>query len=153
VPIDLTQLTGPGQAKAGDTVKVHYTGTLVDGSMFDTSEGAEPLEFKIGAGDVIPGFDEAMVGMRIGESKDIHISPDDAYGEHNENLVQTIPRDQINLSVEPEVGMKIEMHTPDGTIIPLAISEVTGSTLTLDANHPLAGQELHFLVRLIEIVN
>ena len=152
MPIDLTQLTGPGQAKAGDTVKVHYTGRLEDGSMFDTSEGADPLEFKIGAGDVIPGFDEAMIGMRIGESKEVHIAPDDAYGEHNANLVQTIARDQIKLGVEPEVGMKIEMHTPDGTIIPLEVSEVTESTLTLDANHPLAGEALHFYVRLVEIV-
>ena len=145
-------MTGPGQARTGDTVKVHYTGRLDDGSMFDTSEGADPLQFKIGAGDVIPGFDDAMVGMRVGESKEIHIAPDDAYGEHNQNLVQTISRDQINLGVEPEIGMKIEMHTPDGTIIPLAISEVTESSLTLDANHPLAGEELHFSVRLVEIV-
>ena len=152
MPIDLTQLTGPGQAKTGDTVRVHYTGRLDDGSTFDTSEGADPLEFKIGAGDVIPGFDEAMVGMRIGESKDVHIAPDDAYGEHNAKLVQKIARDQINLGVKPEVGMKIEMHTPDGTVIPLAISEVTELTLTLDANHPLAGQDLHFSVRLVEIV-
>jgi FKBP-type peptidyl-prolyl cis-trans isomerase 2 len=151
MPIDLTRLTGKGQAKLGDSVKVHYTGRFDDGTVFDSSDGRDPLEFTVGQGEVIPGFDDALIGMRVGERKDVQVAPDDGYGERNENLVQTIARDQINLSVEPETGMNIEMHTPDGTIIPLTVTEVSETSITLDANHPLAGRELHFSVELVEI--
>ncbi len=137
--------------KHGDTVKVHYTGTLDDGQMFDTSEGADPLVFTVGAGQVIPGFDQALLGMQIGETKKIVIPPTQAYGERQEELIQTISRDQFNLNgVEPELGMGIEMHTPEGSI-PLVIAEITETTVTLDANHPLAGEELHFALTLVEI--
>ena len=145
------QLTREGQAKAGDAVKVHYTGKLDDGTVFDTSEGSEPLAFTIGVGEVIPGFDHAVVGMRVGESREVTIEADDAYGERNEALSQTVDRDQIRLGVEPELGMNIEMHAPDGTVIPLTITEVTEKTVTLDANHPLAGLKLHFAVQLVQI--
>ena len=145
------QLTREGQAKAGDAVKVHYTGKLDDGTVFDTSEGSEPLAFTIGVGEVIPGFDQAVVGMRVGESREVTIEADDAYGERNEALSQTVDRDQIRLGVEPELGMNIEMHAPDGTVIPLTITEVTEKTVTLDANHPLAGLKLHFAVQLVQI--
>jgi peptidylprolyl isomerase len=137
--------------KGGDTVRVHYTGTFDNGEMFDTSEGADPLVFTVGAGQVIPGFDSALVGMEIGETKKVVIPPDQAYGQRQEELVQTISRDQFKLGgVEPEIGMAIEMHTPEGSI-PLVISNMTETTVTLDANHPLAGEELHFALTLVEI--
>jgi len=137
--------------KTGDTVKVHYTGKFDTGEVFDSSEGTEPLAFTIGAGQVIPGFDQALLGMQIGETKDVVIEPDQAYGNRIEELVQTIDRNQFNLSgVEPEVGMAIEMQTPQGSI-PLVITDLTDTTVTLDANHPLAGEPLHFSLTLVEV--
>lgn len=147
----IAKLTGEGAAKAGDAVKVHYTGRFADGTVFDTSEGSEPLSFTVGDGDVIPGFDLAILGMRIGDLKEVTIEADQAYGERNDSLTQTVDREQIHLGLEPEAGMSIEMHTPDGTVIPLLITEVTETTVTLDANHPLAGQQLHFALQLLEI--
>lgn len=136
----------------GDNVKVHYTGTLPDGQMFDTSDGSEPLAFTVGAGQVIPGFDQALLGMQINETKNIVIAPGEAYGEREEGLVQQIRRDQFRLGdFEPEVGMAIEMRTPDGQGIPMVITELTDATVTLDANHPLAGETLHFALTLVEI--
>lgn len=137
--------------KSGDAVKVHYTGKLNTGDVFDSSEGAEPLAFTVGAGEVIPGFDQAMLGMQIGETKDVVIDPEQAYGNRIEELVQTIDRNQFNLGdAEPEIGMHIEMRTPQGSI-PLTITELTDSTVTLDANHLLAGETLHFSLTLVEI--
>lgn len=137
--------------RAGDTVKVHYTGSFDSGEVFDSSEGAEPLAFTVGAGQVIPGFDQALVGMQVGETKDVVIEPEQAYGERLEGLVQTIGRDQFHIGgVEPEVGMAIEMHTPDGSV-PLVIAALTDTTVTLDANHPLAGAQLYFSLTLVEI--
>ena len=147
----ISKITSEGAAKQGDTVKVHYTGRLDDGTVFDTSEGNDPLSFIVGEGEVIPGFEQAVLGMRVGESKDVVLEPDLAYGERNEGLAQTIERDKINLGIEPEEGMSIEMHTPDGTVIPLIITALTETTVTLDANHPLAGQQLRFSVELVEI--
>jgi peptidylprolyl isomerase len=137
--------------KNGDTVKVHYTGKLDNGDVFDSSEGAEPLAFTVGAGEVIPGFDQALLGMQVGETKDVAIEPEHAYGNRIEELVQTIDRSQFNLGgAEPEVGMHIEMRTPDGNI-PLTITDLTDTTITLDANHLLAGETLHFSLTLVEI--
>jgi peptidylprolyl isomerase len=137
--------------KNGDTVKVHYTGKLDNGDVFDSSEGAEPLAFTVGAGEVIPGFDQALMGMKVGETKDVVIEPEQAYGNRIEELVQTIDRSQFNLGgAEPEVGMHIEMRTPDGNI-PLTITDLTDKTITLDANHLLAGETLHFSLTLVEI--
>lgn len=147
----ILKMAGGGKARAGDAVKVHYTGKFEDGTVFDSSEGGDPLSFTVGVGEVIPGFDEAVLGMSVGETKDVVIEPDDAYGERNEMLVQIVARDQLNLGVDPEEGMGIEMRTPDGTVIPLLISEVTETTVTLDANHPLAGLQLHFALQLVEI--
>ncbi len=138
-------------AKNGNAVRVHYTGRFEDGTVFDSSEGGEPLTFVVGNQEVIEGFDRAVEGMQVGETREIVIPPEQAYGERNEALVQTIARDQIRLGVEPEVGMGIEMRAPDGTVIPLVISEVTETTVTLDANHPLAGQHLYFSLRLVGI--
>lgn len=137
--------------KKGDSVKVHYTGKFDDGQVFDTSDGGQPLAFQVGGGQVIPGFDAALVGMQVGETKQIIIQPDQAYGQRVEELIQTINRDQFRLEgVEPELGMAIEMQTPQGSI-PLVITEMTETTITLDANHPLAGEELHFDLTLVEI--
>jgi FKBP-type peptidyl-prolyl cis-trans isomerase 2 len=138
-------------AKSGDTVKVHYTGKLEDGTVFDSSEGSEPLAFTLGNQEVIEGFEQAILGMQVGETKEVIITPKQGYGERHQGFVQTVARDQIQLGVEPRVGMGIEMQMPDGTIIPLLISEVTDATITLDANHPLAGQHLYFDLRLMEI--
>jgi len=137
--------------KNGDMVKVHYTGKFDTGEVFDSSEGSEPLAFTVGAGEVIPGFDQALLGMQIGETKDVVIAPEQAYGNRVEELAQTIDRNQFNLTgVEPEVGMAIEMRTPQGDI-PLVITDLTDTTVTLDANHPLAGESLHFSLTLVEI--
>lgn len=138
-------------AKAGDAVQVHYTGKLADGEVFDSSEGREPLGFSLGEGNVIPGFEKAIIGMQVGEAKDVVIPVTEAYGERYEQMIQTVPRDQMELGVEPEIGMTVELHSESGEVIPLVISEVTETTVTVDGNHPLAGQELHFNIRLVEI--
>ncbi len=140
----------PEGAKNGDMVRVHYTGRLADGQVFDSSEGGEPLEFTVGEGQVIPGFDEGVRGMNVGEKKTVEIAPEDAYGERREQLVQAVPREGMNLEGEPEVGMNLSMQLPDGNQIPVAITEVTDTHVTLDANHPLAGQKLIFDVELVE---
>ncbi len=137
-------------AKNGDTVRVHYTGRLVDGQVFDSSEGGDPLEFKVGAGDVIAGFEDGVRGMQVGDTKRIEIEADDAYGQRMDALTQSVPRAGINLDSEPEVGMNLVMQLPDGNQIPVSITEVTEDHITLDANHPLAGQKLIFDVELIE---
>jgi len=137
--------------KNGDTVKVHYTGKFDTGEVFDSSEGAEPLAFTVGAGEVIPGFDEALLGMQIGETKDVVIEPAQCYGNRVEELEHTIDRTKFTLTgVVPDIGMAIEMRTPQGDI-PLIITDLTDTTVTLDANHPLAGESLHFSLRLVEI--
>lgn len=137
--------------KNGDAVKVHYTGKFDDGQVFDSSEGGEPLGFTVGEGQVIPGFDAALIGMQIGQTKNVVIPAEQAYGPRLEEYVQTISREQFNLGdIEPELGMAIEMQTPQGAI-PLVITELTETTVTLDANHPLAGEELHFDLTLVEI--
>jgi len=139
------------QVKNGDNVKVHYTGKFDSGQVFDSSEGGEPLAFTVGTGQVIPGFDQALLGMSIGELKDVIIPALEAYGERIPELVQTVDRDQFSLGdMTPELGMAIEMQTPEGSI-PLVITELTEATVTLDANHPLAGEELHFTLTLVEI--
>ncbi|MFN7926651.1 MAG: peptidylprolyl isomerase [Blastocatellia bacterium] len=138
-------------AKNGDVVRVHYTGKLVGGEVFDSSEGREPLAFTVGGGEVIAGFDEAVQGMQIGESKDVKIPAAEAYGERRAELMQTVPRELVQLGVEPEVGLQIEMHRQDGSIVPLMIAAVDATSITVDANHPLAGEELHFTIQLMEI--
>ena len=105
-------------AKPGDSVLVHYTGKLVTGEIFDSSEGREPLGFALGSGNVIPGFEQAVIGMQPGDAKDVVISADEAYGDRHEQLIQTVQRDQMQLGVEPEVGMTVELHREDGTVIP-----------------------------------
>lgn len=139
------------QAKSGDTVKVHYTGTLDDGNEFDSSAGREPLEFSLGSGQVIAGFDNAVDGMAVGESKTVTIPPDEAYGDRHERLVQQVPRTSLPDDMTPEVGMQLKSQSPDGQVMNLIISEVAEESITVDANHPLAGQTLTFAFELVEI--
>ncbi len=141
----------PETAQKGDTVSVHYTGRLEDGEVFDSSEDGEPLEFKVGAGDVITGFDEAVRSMSIGDKKRIEIEPDHAYGQRIDPLVQSVARASMNLDAEPHVGMNLIMQLPDNNQIPVAITEVTNDQITLDANHPLAGHKLTFDIELVEM--
>ncbi|MCP5089958.1 MAG: peptidylprolyl isomerase [Gammaproteobacteria bacterium] len=140
------------QAKSGDTVRIHYTGTLDDGTEFDSSAGREPLEFSLGGGQVIPGFDSAVDGMAIGDSKTVTISPDDGYGPRHEQLVQQVPKSTLPEDIEAAVGMQLQSQTPDGQIMNLVVVEVAEESITLDANHPLSGQALTFAIELVEIV-
>ncbi len=141
----------PEQAKKGDTAYVHYTGRLESGEVFDSSEGGDPLEFELGSGQVISGFDDGVSGMSVGEEKTIEIEASDAYGQHVEQLVQAIPREGIRLDREPEVGMRLGLQLPDGNEIPVTITEVTPEYIKIDANHPLAGQKLIFDLKLINL--
>ena len=140
----------PEQAQKGDTVQIHYTGRLTNGEVFDSSSGGEPLEFELGSGQVIKGFDDGVEGMNIGDKKHIEIEVEDAYGERIENLVQTVAREGLNLDTEPQTGMNLVMQLPDGNQIPVAVTEVTEDSITLDANHPLAGQKLIFDVERVK---
>ncbi|HEY5644255.1 MAG TPA: peptidylprolyl isomerase [Woeseiaceae bacterium] len=140
------------QAKAGDTVRIHYTGTLDNGTRFDSSEGREPLEFNLGGGQVIPGFDAAVDGMAVGESKTVTIPAAEAYGERHEQLVQQVPREMLPDTIEPAVGMQLQSQSPEGQVMNLVVTEVTDAAITVDANHPLAGQALTFSIELVEIV-
>ena len=140
------------QAKSGDTVKIHYTGTLDDGTQFDSSSGREPLEFALGGGQVIPGFDNAVDGMTVGESKTVTIPAEEAYGQRHEQLVQQVSREALPDDMEPSVGMQLQSQSPDGQIMNLVVTEVADESITVDANHPLSGQALTFDIELVEIV-
>lgn len=165
------------QAKTGDKVKVHYTGTLEDGSVFDSSEGpderqdnhscgcgsttdgcgcgshaAEPMEFTIGAGQLIPKFEAAVIGLEPGESVSVSIPADDAYGQRVDQMVAVIERSEIPADINPEPGHQMEVILEDGSPLPVLVTEVTDTTITLDGNHPLAGRDLTFAIRLVEIL-
>lgn len=171
------------QAKSGDTVRVHYTGTLDDGSTFDTSEEREaacgegcgdscadqgndcedhdcgcgdrasgPLEFVIGEGSLIAKFEEAVVGLEPGQSVKVRIAADDAYGQRSDQLVAVVERSEIPEDINPQVGDRMEVVTQDGSGMPVMVTGVTDTAITLDANHPLAGMDLTFDIRLVEIV-
>ena len=140
------------EAKSGDTVRVHYTGTLGDGQVFDSSQGREPLEFTLGAGQVIPGFDEAVTGMQPGEEKSVTIPVDEAYGQRRPEMMGTVPRQQFPPEIQPAVGQQLQM-SQGGQNFVVTVTEVTDSEVTLDANHPLAGQDLTFQLELVEIVD
>ena len=139
------------QAKSGDTVKIHYTGTLEDGTEFDSSAGREPLEFALGGGQVIPGFDSAVDGMAVGDSKTVTIPPGEAYGERHDQLVQAVPKTELPEDMKPEVGMQLQSQSPDGQVMNLMVTEVAEEKVTVDGNHPLAGQALTFAIELVEI--
>ncbi|MBT8408652.1 MAG: peptidylprolyl isomerase [Alphaproteobacteria bacterium] len=138
--------------KSGDTVRIHYTGTLTDGSTFDSSDGRDPLEFVVGSGQIIPGLDTALPGMAVGDKKVVEVPSDQAYGAHNPQGVQGVPRDQIPGEIPVEAGLALQMQTPDGRAVPVQVVEVTETEVTLDANHPLAGKDLTFAIELVEIV-
>lgn len=139
------------QAKAGDTVKIHYTGTLDDGTQFDSSEGREPLEFELGGGQVIPGFDRAVEGMAVGESKQVAIPAAEAYGERSDQMVQEVPRTALPPDLEPEVGMALSARGENGAEMRLTVTEVAEESITVDGNHPLAGKALNFAIELVAI--
>jgi FKBP-type peptidyl-prolyl cis-trans isomerase 2 len=139
------------QAKSGDTVRVHYTGRLEDGSVFDSSEGREPLEFVLGAQQVIPGFEAAVDGLSPGEERSVSIPADRAYGPRREEMVLTVGRDQFPDGIRPEVGQQLQM-SQDGQAAVVTVTGVSDAEVTLDANHPLAGKDLLFDVQLVEIV-
>lgn len=139
------------QAKSGDTVKIHYTGRLEDGTVFDSSAEREPLEFTIGGGQVIPGFEQAVLGMALEESKTEKIPMDQAYGPHREEMVLEVSREQIPPDINPEVGQQLQIQQANGQSVPVFVTEVTDSQITLDANHPLAGEDLTFEIQLVEI--
>jgi FKBP-type peptidyl-prolyl cis-trans isomerase 2 len=139
------------QVKKGDTVKVHYHGKLTNGTTFDSSEGREPLEFEVGSGMVIPGFDEGVTGMVIGDKKTIHIPADQAYGQKEEHMIMEFPRDRFPADMVPEVGMQLNMSNGSGQNFPVVITEVREAVVVLDANHPLAGEDLIFDLELVSI--
>jgi len=139
------------QAKNGDTVSIHYTGKLPDGTPFDSSEGREPLEFKLGEGQVINGFEDAVEGMAQGESKTFEVPADQAYGPRLDELVHEVPKDRLPSDIEVQEGMQLQAVGPNEQPVLLTVAEVGDETVTLDANHPLAGQDLTFEVELVEI--
>ena len=140
------------KAKSGDKVRIHYTGKLDDGTQFDSSAGREPLEFDLGGGGVIPGFDSAVDGMAVGESKSVKIESEEAYGPRHEELIQDVPKSELPEDIELSIGLQLQAQNPEGQVMRFMIAAVTEEVITLDGNHPLAGQNLNFDIELVEIV-
>lgn len=143
------------QAKAGDTVRVHYEGQLSDGTIFDSSLEREPIEFILGQDTVIPGFEQAVIGMEVGESKDVSIPPEDGFGEYSEDLVVNIEKSILPPDINPELGMQLEVSSEEEveeTPRVFTIAEIAEDSVTLDGNHPLAGEEIAFKIELVEIL-
>lgn len=140
------------QAAIGDTVRVHYTGSLDDGTVFDTSSGREPLEFTIGGGQVIPGFDSAVSGMSPGDSETVKIPAEEAYGPHQEEMMLEVDRAQVPAELNPQVGERLEIKQQNGQSVPVTVTKVTETLITLDGNHPLAGKALTFEIELVDVV-
>lgn len=139
------------QAQIGSTVQVHYTGKLQDGTVFDSSMDRTPLEFTLGQGQVIPGFENAVVGMEQGAEKTAIIPADEAYGQRRDDMLLTVERAQFPQEIEPEVGQQLQVRQGDGQAIPVRVAEVSDNMVTLDANHPLAGEDLVFEIQLVSI--
>jgi len=137
--------------KGGDTVKVHYTGKLEDGTIFDSSRDREPLELTLGSGSTIPGFENGIIGMALGDTKTITIPPEEAYGPKRDDLVITISKDEFPSDITPSVGQQLQMRHPSGNVMNVTITDVMQDSVTFDANHPLAGKTLIFEVELMEI--
>ncbi len=140
------------QAQLGDTVQVHYTGKLEDGTVFDSSLEREPLRFTLGQGELIPGFEEAVVGMNPGDRKTETIGADQAYGPYRPEMCIEVDRQQFPPDIEPHVGQRLQMTQPNGGAVPVMVTEVSATQVTLDANHPLAGKDLIFEITLVAIV-
>ena len=143
------------QAKAGDTVRVHYEGQLSDGTIFDSSLEREPIEFILGQDTVIPGFEQAVIGMEVGESKDVSIPPEDGFGEYSEDLVVNIEKSILPPDINPELGMQLEVSSEkeeEETPRVFTIADIAEDSITLDGNHPLAGKEIAFKITLLEIL-
>ena len=140
------------QVKAGDVVRVHYTGTLINGEQFDSSVGREPLEFTVGAGQMIKGFDAAMPGMAVGQKKTINIAPEDGYGAKSEEAIIEFPKEHAPTDMKLEPGMQLTLSDQAGNPVPVIVVEVKENVIILDANHFLAGEELVFDIELVEIV-
>ncbi len=139
------------EAKSGDTVKVHYTGTLSDGTEFDSSRGQEPLEFTLGQGQMISGFEDAVLGMTLGENKTVTLASEEAYGERNEAMVQEVPRSAIPPEIELTEGMLLQAQGPDGETLRFTVADFNEEAVTVDGNHPLAGRDLTFQLELVQI--
>ena len=139
------------QVKKGDTVKVHYHGTLSDGSIFDSSTGGEPLEFEVGSGMVIAGFDEGVTGMAVGEKRTVNIVANEAYGPVQQDMIMEFPKTQFPPDMVPEVGLQLSMSNNEGQQFPVTIIDVKDEFVVLDANHPLAGKDLIFDLELVDI--
>ena len=138
-------------AAKGDKVQIHYTGTLSDGTEFDSSVGGDPLEFTLGTGSVITGFENAVLGMKVGETKTVTIPATEAYGEYNENLKMEISRDKLASGMSPKVGDQLQMQTSSGNVVTVKVIAVSEKTITIDANHELAGKDLTFKLTLVKI--
>ncbi len=139
------------EVKTGDTVRIHYTGTLADGTTFDSSAGRDPLEFTVGSGQIIPGLDKAMPGMSVGEKKTVAIVADEAYGQPNPEARQAVPRTEIPAEIPLDLGTQLQVQTPTGEVMPVTVIDVNEAEVTLDANHPLAGKDLNFAIELVDI--
>ena len=140
------------QAKSGDKVRVHYEGQLSDGTIFDSSLEREPIEFILGQDTVIPGFEQAVIGMKAGESKDVSIPPEEGFGEYSEELVVNIEKTILPPEINPELGMQLEVSSEEETPRVFSIADIAEDSITLDGNHPLAGKEIAFKITLLEIV-
>ncbi|GGZ26497.1 peptidyl-prolyl cis-trans isomerase [Echinicola pacifica] len=138
-------------ATKGSTVKVHYTGKLKDGTVFDSSENREPLEFTVGDGNMIKGFDSAVDGMEPGQDKSVTIPSAEAYGEKREDMMISVPKEQVPADIKPEVGMDLSIQNQQGQPVPVKVVHVDEEKITLDANHPLAGEDLIFDIKLVEV--
>lgn len=139
------------EVKPGDTVHIHYTGTLADGEVFDSSDGREPLKFEVGSGQIIPGLDQALPGMSVGDKKTVEVPADQAYGPVDPNAMQQVPREGIPDDIPLDPGTQLQVQSPQGQVLPVTVVEVTESHVVLDANHPLAGRDLTFAIELVEI--
>ena len=139
------------QVKEGDKIKVHYTGKLEDGSVFDSSDGRDPLEFEVGAGKIIPGFDAGVRGMAVGDKKTVEIEPGDAYGVHHDRLVAKVKATDFPKDITPRIGQQLQTQDKNGRPVNVRVTEIENGQVTLDANHPLAGKKLIFEIELVEI--
>ncbi len=148
----LVTACGTAIAQEGNTVQINYTGKLDDGTVFDSSEGKSPLEFKLGEGRIIPGFENAVLGMKVGEKKTVTIPANDAYGPYRPELTIEVPLAQLPAGTTPQVGQMLQSQTESGSVIVVIITKVTETSVTVDANHPLAGKDLTFDIELLKIL-